>query len=176
VGIVGLGGIGFEVATAFHALGAEVIWFDPAPADSDALGLFERVDFDTLLERCEVLTVHVPLLDVTRDLIDATALARLRPGAVVVNAARGGIVNETALMEALDSGYLGGVVLDVFEQEPLPTDSPIVSWARRHGDEVILTPHIAGVTPEASRVLFQSAWSNVRSVLIEGGEPRHRLR
>jgi len=120
--------------------------------------------------------VHVPLTDATRGLIDAAALARLRPGALVVNAARGGIVDEVALMEALDSGHLGGVALDVFEHEPLPEDSSIVTWAQRHRDEVILTPHIAGVTPEASRVLFESAWSNVRTFLIEGGEPRHRLR
>jgi phosphoglycerate dehydrogenase-like enzyme len=176
VGIIGFGGIGYEVATAFHSLGAEVSWFDPTPAASDPLGLFERVDLDALLDRAEVLTVHVPLTDATRGLIDAAALARLRPGALVVNAARGGIVDEVALMEALDSGHLGGVALDVFEHEPLPEDSSIVTWAQRHRDEVILTPHIAGVTPEASRVLFESAWSNVRTFLIEGGEPRHRLK
>ena len=176
VGVVGFGSIGFEVATTFRALGAEVMWYDPEPAAADASGVFERVGLDELLERCEVLTVHVPLLASTRGLIDAAALARLPRGAVVINAARGGIVEEVALMEALDSSHLGGVVLDVFEHEPLPGDSPLVRWAQRHADRVLLTPHIAGVTPEASRVLFERAWSNVRSVLLEGGEPRHRLR
>jgi phosphoglycerate dehydrogenase-like enzyme len=175
VGVVGFGSIGHEVATSFHALGAEVMWFDPDPAAADTSGLFERVDLEELLDACEVLTVHVPLLESTRRLIDAAALARLRPGAVVINAARGGIVDEAALMDALDSQHLGGVVLDVFEQEPLSADSPLVAWSQRHADKVLLTPHIAGVTPEASRVLFERAWSNVHSVLVEKGEPRHRL-
>ena len=176
VGVIGFGSIGYEVATSFRALGAEVMWFDPVPAATDASGAFERVGLDELLERCEVLTVHVPLLDSTRGLIDAAALARLSPGAVVVNAARGGIVDEVALMAALDSGHLGGVVLDVFEREPLPAESPLVEWAQRHCDKVVLTPHIAGVTPEASRVLFETAWTNVHTVLVAGGEPRHRVR
>ena len=176
VGVVGFGSIGLEVARTFHALGAEVMWYDPQPAAADASGLFERVDLEQLLERSEVLSVHVPLLESTRGLIDAAALARLRPGAVVVNAARGGIIDEAALMEALDSSHLGGVVLDVFEVEPLPATSPLVAWAQRHADRVLLTPHIAGVTPEASRVLFVEAWANVGAVLLEGSEPRHRLR
>ncbi len=176
VGVVGFGSIGREVATTFHALGAEVMWYDPQPAATDASGLFERVELDELLERCEVLTVHVPLLESTRGLIDAAALARLHPGAIVVNAARGGIIEEAALMDALDSSHLGGVVLDVFEVEPLPGSSALVAWAQRHADRVLLTPHIAGVTPEASRVLFVEAWSNLRAVILEGHEPRHRVR
>ena len=176
VGVVGFGSIGLEVARTFHALGAEVMWYDPQPAASDASGLFERVSLDELLERSEVLSVHVPLLEATRGLIDAAALARLAPGALVVNAARGGIIEETALMEALDDGHLGGVVLDVFALEPLPASSPLIAWAQRHADRVLLSPHIAGVPPEASRVLFVQAWSNVHAVLVEGNEPRHRLR
>lgn len=176
VGVVGFGSIGYEVATLFHTLGAQVMWFDPEPAAHDDSGLFERVELDELLERCEVLTVHVPLLEATRGLIDAVALARLRPGAVVVNASRGGIIDELAIMAALDSAHLGAVVLDVFQNEPLPADSPLVEWAHRHANRVILTPHIAGVTPEASRVLFERAWLNVHSVLVNGGEPLHRLR
>ncbi len=176
VGVVGFGSIGREVATTFHALGAEVMWYDPQPAATDASGLFERVELDELLERCEVLTVHVPLLESTRGLIDAAALARLHPGAIVVNAARGGIIEEAALMDALDSSHLGGVVLDVFEVEPLPGSSALVAWAQRHADRVLLSPHIAGVTPEASRVLFVEAWSNLRAVLLEGHAPRHRVR
>lgn len=175
VGVIGFGGIGFQVASAFHALGAKVMWFDPAPAAQDASGLFEQVDLNTLLERCEVLTVHVPLLDSTKGLIGEAELATMRAGSLVVNAARGGIVDEDALMAALDSGHLGGVVLDVYSQEPLPESSPLVAWAQRHLDDVIVTPHIGGVTPEASRVLFDVALSNVHRVLLEGGEPLHRV-
>jgi len=176
VGVIGFGSIGYEVAKSFHALGAEVMWFDPQPAAQDASGLFERVELNELLDRSEVVSVHVPLLESTRGLIDAAALARLGSGAVVVNAARGGIVEETALMAALDDDRLGGVVLDVFEREPLASDSPVVAWAQRHNDRVLLTPHIAGVTPEASRVLFEGAWTNVRSVLVAGAEVLHRVR
>jgi phosphoglycerate dehydrogenase-like enzyme len=176
VGVVGFGSIGDEVATTFHALGAHVMWFDPQPAASDESGLFERVELNELLERCDAVTVHVPLLASTRGLIDAAALARLRPGALVINASRGGVVDEAALIDALDSHHLGGAVLDVFENEPLPAESPLVAWAQRHGDRVLLTPHIAGVTPEASRVLFERAWSNVHSVLVAKSEPRHRVR
>lgn len=176
VGVVGFGGIGSEVARVFHALGAQVRWFDPAPAGGDAAEEFERTSLDELLRRSEVITLHVPLVDSTRGLIDAKALAQLRPGAVVVNASRGGIVDEIALIDAMDSGHLGAVALDVYETEPLPADSPLLALAARHADRVLLTPHIAGVTPEASRVLFERAWDNVRGVLVEGLAPQNRLR
>ncbi|MDE3082217.1 MAG: hypothetical protein KGJ39_02220 [Acidobacteriota bacterium] len=176
VGVVGFGGIGSEVARVFHALGAQVRWFDPAPAGGDAAEEFERTSLDELLRRSEVITLHVPLVDSTRGLIDAKALAQLRPGAVVVNASRGGIVDELALIDAMDSGHLGAVALDVYETEPLPADSPLLALAARHADRVLLTPHIAGVTPEASRVLFERAWDNVRGVLVEGLAPQNRLR
>lgn len=176
VGVVGFGGIGYEVARAFHALGARVLWFDPAPAATDDARLFEHVTFEELLSQSEVLTVHVPLLDATRGLIDATALATLGQGAIVVNAARGGIVDETALINAVDSGHLGGVVLDVYLDEPLVAESALLTLAARHGERVIMTPHIAGVTLEASRVLFERAWANVHAVLVQGQAPLNRLR
>jgi phosphoglycerate dehydrogenase-like enzyme len=176
VGIIGFGGIGYEVSKAFHALGARVSWFDPSPAANDEAGTFERVTLEELLSHCEVITLHVPLMDATRGLIDAAALATVPTGAIVVNAARGGIVDEAALVQAVDSGHLGGVVLDVYSDEPLGADSPLLSLAARHGDRVIMTPHIAGVTPEASRVLFENAWDNIHAVLVESQAPRNRLR
>ena len=176
VGVVGFGGIGYEVCRAFHALGARILWYDPAPAATDDKGEFERVSLEELLRQSEVLTVHVPLMEATRGLIDAAALATLGQGAIVVNAARGGIVDEGALVDAVDSGHLGGVVLDVYRDEPLGTDSPLMALAARHGERVIMTPHIAGVTPEASRVLFERAWANVHAVLVEGQAPQNRLR
>ena len=102
VGVIGFGGIGSEVAKAFQALGAHIRWFDPAPAAADAKMEFERVSLDELLAQSEVITLHVPLVDATRGLIDAKALAKLREGAFVVNASRGGIVDEAALGAALD--------------------------------------------------------------------------
>ncbi len=176
VGVVGFGGIGSEVARVFHALGAQVRWFDPAPVSGSAAEEFEGTSLAELLRQSEVITLHVPLVESTRGLIDASALAQLRPGAIVVNAARGGIVDESALVDAMDSGHLGAVALDVYESEPLPADSPLLGLAARHADRMLLTPHIAGVTPEASRVLFERAWDNVRGVLVDGRAPQNRLR
>lgn len=175
VGIVGFGGIGVEVARLFAALGATVRWFDPAPVARPETELHEQTGLHELLDWCEVLTVHVPLLDATRGLIGRAELAHLGSGAVVVNAARGGIIDEAALIEALDSGALGGAALDVYEQEPLPADSPIIAAALRHSGRVVLTPHIAGVTPEASRELFVRTWSNVCD-LMSGHQIANRVR
>lgn len=175
VGIVGFGGIGIEVARLFSAFGAHVRWFDPMPVNRPEIELYESASLDELLGWSELLTVHVPLTEGTRGLIGTNELARMQPGAVVVNAARGGIINEAALIEALDAGTLGGVALDVYEEEPLPPTSPILAAAKRHSGRVILSPHIAGVTPEASRELFVRTWANVETV-IDGGEPVSRVR
>lgn len=175
VGIVGFGGIGIETARQFSALGASIRWFDPAPVSRAEIEQYEQASLEDLLDWSEVLTVHVPLLDATRGLIGRHELARLRPGAVVVNAARGGIIDEAALIEAIDSGALGGVALDVYEQEPLAAESSVIAAAVRHPGRFLLTPHIAGVTPEASRDLFVRTWLNVRS-LFEGRDIANKVR
>lgn len=175
VGVVGFGDIGFHTAQAFAALGSTVSYYDPAPPPRPENENYMRQELAQLCSWAEVLTVHVPLLEATRGLIGAEQLALLPKGAVVVNAARGGIVDEAALIAALDSGALGGVALDVYTSEPLPADSPLLAAAARHPYEMICTPHIAGVTPEASRVLFASAWENVAGVLLKGAEPAHRV-
>ena len=177
VGVVGLGGIGREVARLFEALGSRVVWADPAVGETggDSPGGWERLPLPELLRRADVLTVHVPLTAETRGLIGAAELAALPPGAVVVQASRGGVIAEAALVEALDAGQLGGVALDVYTQEPLPADAPLLEAARRHPDRVILTPHVAGVTRDAARELYQRAWANVHQVLVAGATPRDRV-
>jgi len=175
VGIVGFGSIGVETALAFGALGADVRWYDPLPGDRVEARRFERADLGDLLEWCEILSVHVPLTEETKGLIGASELALMPCGAIVVNAARGGIVDEAALVDALDEGRVAGAALDVYETEPLPASSPLIKAAARHGERLVLTPHIAGVTPEASRELFERAWANVLAVVAEGREPAHRV-
>lgn len=175
VGVVGLGAIGLNVAAAFDALGAVIRWYDVDPGAPERSGGFERLGFEELLRWSEVLTLHVPLVEETTGLVGKDELELLPPGAVVVNASRGGVVDELALVDALDSGKLGGVVLDVFEHEPLPRSAPVLAAAKAHADEMILTPHIGGVTREASRVLFERAWTNVRDVLVEGRVPANRV-
>ncbi len=162
VGIVGLGNIGGAVATRLQAFGCRILFADDIPR---SLPGAEAVELDRLLAESDVVTVHVPLDDRTRGFIDARRLAEMKPGAFLVNASRGPVVDETALIEALEGGHLGGAALDVFEQEPLSPDSPL-----RRMENVFLTPHIAGLTAEAEARLLEVCAANFRRVL-EGREP-----
>jgi phosphoglycerate dehydrogenase-like enzyme len=177
VGVVGLGQIGLAVARLFRAAGAQVGYSDPAPRDpgaADELGL-GRIDLGGLLARSDVVTLHVPLSPATRGLIGPAELGRMRPGAILVNASRGGVVDEAALAAALEGGRLGGAVLDVYAQEPPPAGSPLLTLSPAAADRVLYTPHIAGVAYEAARRLYTEAWANVRRVLVEGLPPENRV-
>jgi len=148
LGIVGFGGIGGLVARLGRALGMRVIGSDPqVPASSPAWRAegAERRELDALLGEADVVTLHVPLVAATRHLIDAAQLARMKPDAILINTARGGVVDEAAVAAALASGRLGGAALDVFEQEPLTCGSPLAGCPN-----LLLTPHIAGVTAESN--------------------------
>jgi (S)-sulfolactate dehydrogenase len=148
LGLVGYGSIARKTAMRAAALGMEVVAFDPfLPLDSPSWAGAKPVGFDNLLAAADVVSLHVPLDASTRHMIDSAAFARLRTGAVLINAARGGIVDEAALAAALRSGHLGGAAIDVFEEEPLSASS----GARFAGiGNIILTPHIAGVTIESN--------------------------
>lgn len=142
LGLVGFGSIGQLTARLAQALGMQVIAFDPAVRGGDTALV---ATLDELVARADVVSVHVPLLDSTRNLFDARRIASMKKGAVLVNTARGGIVDEKAVAAALRSGHLGGAALDVFADEPLA--------AAPHFDgcpNLVLTPHIAGVTRESN--------------------------
>lgn len=178
VGVIGLGQIGLAVARLLQAAGATVVYADPAPPDPDAaaaLGL-TRLDLDDLLSRCDVVTLHVPLLPATRGLLGEERLRRMPRGALLINASRGGVVDEQALARALAGGHLGGAAVDVYEQEPPPPDSPLLTLPPEAAGRVLLTPHIAGVACEAAQALYTRAWANVRRVLIEGLPAEHQVR
>ncbi|HEX2256762.1 MAG TPA: hydroxyacid dehydrogenase [Afifellaceae bacterium] len=149
LGLVGLGRIGRETARRAAALGMEIVAFDPfVPAADPAWRLARRVGLlEELLGHADVVSLHVPLTPETRRMIDAAAIARMKPGAILINAARGSVVDEAALVEALAAGRLGGAALDVFEMEPLTKEA-----GRRFAGlpNLILTPHIAGLTEEAN--------------------------
>ena len=148
LGVVGFGGIGRLTARLGRALGMRVIGCDAELAPVDAVWRDEGVEprtLDALLAQADVVTLHVPLLPATRNLIDAKRIAAMKPGAILVNTARGGVVDEAAVAAALASGRLGGAALDVFEKEPLPAGSPLAGCRN-----LILTPHIAGVTAESN--------------------------
>lgn len=148
LGIIGFGDIGRRVARLARAFGMRVLAHDPL-LPRDHAGWRETgvnpVPFADLLARADAVTLHVPLEPATRGLICASRLAAMKPGAVLVNAARGGVVDEAALAAALASGQLGGAALDVFEVEPLPPDSPLA-----RAPNLLLTPHIAGATVESN--------------------------
>lgn len=146
IGYIGMGRIAREAARRFAGFGTGGVYFDPdvvLEAEQEcSLGL-EKVDFSTLLARADIVSVHVPLTAATHHLVDGAALSRMKPGAILINTARGPIVEEAALIEALRSGRLGGAGLDVFETEP-PADTPLAAFRN-----VVLTPHISAGTRDA---------------------------
>ena len=153
LGLIGLGRIGQSVAYRAKAFGMKVLAFDPyldaAAARRLDVGLSE---LEPLLRRSDVVSVHTPLTEQTRGLLNATAISRMKSGALLVNCARGGVVDEAAVLQALEAGRLGGVALDVFEHEP-PTDSKLVVHPR-----AVVTPHIGAQTREAQeRVATETA-------------------
>ncbi|MBU2957888.1 hydroxyacid dehydrogenase [Paracoccus sp. 1_MG-2023] len=148
MGLLGFGSIARQVAGCARALGMQVIAHDPhLPAGDPAWAAATSVGFEQLMEGADVLSLHVPLTSQTWHVIDRAALARMQPRAVLINAARGGVVDEDALASALREGRLAGAALDVFETEPLQAEA----GSRLAGiDNVILTPHVAGVTEESN--------------------------
>jgi len=165
LGVVGLGRIGREVARRAAGLDMKILGFDPflASAGTAHLGIETVSDLDQLLPRVDFLTVHTPLTDETRDLIDARRLALLPKGARVINCARGGIINEEALAEVLRSGHLAGAALDVFVQEPPPADHPLLKLSN-----VVLTPHLGASTVEAQLSVAREAAQLIVDYLIRG--------
>ena len=147
LGLIGFGGIARQTAQRARALGMRVIATDPYldPSDVAWTGV-ERTDPDQVYAQSDVISLHVPLTDGTRHMVNAERLAAMKPGSVLVNAARGGVVDEEALCAALSRGRLSGAALDVFENEPLGRED----GEKFKGLNVLLTPHIAGVTEESN--------------------------
>ncbi len=165
IGIIGLGRVGREVARRVAAFDMKVLGFDPflSPDRAAQLGIESVAGLKELLPRCDFLTVHTPLTAETRELIGAAELGMLRRGARVLNCARGGIIHEGALAEALTSGHLAGAALDVFVQEPLPADHPLLKLPN-----VVLTPHLGASTVEAQTAVATEAAQLLIDFLTRG--------
>jgi (S)-sulfolactate dehydrogenase len=163
LGLVGFGGIARETAWRARALGMSVMAHDPFVAETDqAWNDVERSELDMLMANADVVSLHLPLTDHTRGLLDARMIARMKKGAVLVNTARGGIVDEDAVVESLRVGHLAGAAFDVFETEPVTA----VAGGRFAGMvNLVLTPHIAGVTQESNVRVSAVTADNVRKVL-----------
>jgi D-3-phosphoglycerate dehydrogenase len=169
LGIIGLGKIGMAVADRARALEMTLLGTDPfVTAEQAALRGVELVDDETLLARSDVVTVHVPLTRATRSLIDGGAIERMKPGAIVLNVARGGIVDEAALAAALREGRLGGAGIDVFDAEP-PKGSPLLD-----APSAVLTPHLGASTAEAQVAVSTEVAEQVLDVL-DGRPARHAV-
>ena len=161
LGILGLGSIGKAVATIAEGFGMEVVAYDPFfDAEFAAAHGIRRAELDELLRTADFVTLHLFLDDSTRHLIDAARLRSMKSDAVIVNTARGGIVDEVALVEAVRRGEIGGAALDVFATEPLPADSALLTTPG-----IIVTPHVAGATREARRQSGLMAAQNVIETL-----------
>ena len=159
LGIVGPGRIGKATARRARAFGMDVVAFGRSARDSSDPDDPRRVSLDQLLSASDVVSIHVPLTRETFHLIDADAFSKMKPGAVLVNTARGPIVDEMALCRALDEGRLFGVALDVFEREP------IIAPALLDDDRVLLMPHAASATEETRQEMARMACDDVRRVL-----------
>jgi phosphogluconate 2-dehydrogenase len=162
LGIVGFGRIGQAVARrAALGFGMPVLYHNPTPADVPALaGMVRHVEFDALLAEADIVALTLPLTDETRNLMDARRLAQMKPGSILVNGSRGAIVDEAALLAALDSGHLRAAGLDVFAVEPLPLASPLRSHPR-----VTALPHIGSATHETRHAMAVLATSNLLQAL-----------
>jgi len=161
LGIVGTGNTGSEMIKLGQAIGMDVIaWtFHPSQEKADRLGI-QYVSFEQLLQTADVISLHVKLTDESRHLIDKKELELMKQGALLINCARGEVVQTDALVEALDAGRLSGAGIDVYDQEPPPSDYPLLTCK-----QVILTPHCADMTPEGVDLLNQGAVNNIIAYL-----------
>ncbi len=169
LGIIGLGKIGQAIAVRARAMEMTVVGVDPfVTAEQAANHGVELVTMDELLARADVVTVHVPLTRSTRGLIGREAIAKLKPGSIVLNVARGGVLDEAAVAEALTSGHLGGAGIDVYDHEP-PTDSPLLA-----APNSLLTPHLGASTAEAQILVSEEVAAQVLDVL-DGRSARYAV-
>ena len=164
LGIIGLGRIGRVVAGRARGLGMNIVAYDPFIAPEQARDLeIELASLDEVYSRADFLTVHTPLTAETRGLIDREVLAKMKRGARIINCARGGLIDEQALYEAIKSGAIAGAAIDVFSQEPPPSDHPLISL-----DEVIVTPHLGASTTEAQEGVAFTVAEQMRDFLLTG--------
>jgi len=175
VGIIGFGVTGVAVAAAFQKRGCLIFYYDPAPRDprtAEAVGA-KPCSLEDLFQLADVVSLHVPLLRETTGMIGRRELAMMKPGAILIQGSRGGVVDEAALAEALQGGQLGGAAVDVYSTEPPTPDNPLLALKGEAAHRILFTPHVAGVTRQSAAYLFRTAWRNVERVVSGKEEPRH---
>jgi phosphoglycerate dehydrogenase-like enzyme len=174
LGLVGFGAVGRKVAQVAGLLGASIIYYDinRATSDEEQALKVQYKPLDELLATCDAVSLHAPLTPATRGLIDSRELARMPAGAYLVNTARGELIDQQALAEALESGHIAGAALDTLAPEPPPDDHPLLKLSPEASERLLLTPHIAGTTRGAFRRMLTGALKNLQTV-AGGGLPRH---
>jgi len=174
VGIVGFGIIGVAVASAFHKRGCLILYHDPVPRDSSTAEVIgaKPCSLDELVRVADVVSLHVPLLPQTTGMIGPRELALMKPGAVLIQGSRGGVVEEGALAEALQGGRLGGAAVDVYSTEPPGAENALFGLKGEAAQRILFTPHIAGVTRQSTAFLCRAAWRNIERVFSGNETPR----
>ena len=165
-GIVGGGAIGSKVAHVAKAIGSHVLVCRRKPDDR-----YEQVDIDELCQRSDIISLHVPLTDDTRGMISRERIAKMKPGAILINVARGAVTDETALADAIESGHLGGLGIDVYSKEPFGTDHPFYRLLGR--ENVCLTPHMAWGSAESRARCVATMAENITRFFA--GNPQNRI-
>ncbi len=176
VGLIGMGAAGQATAALLHAFGAEVCYTSRTrlpPEREDALSL-AWLSFESLLERCDIVSLHCPVTEETKQMIGREALRRLKPGAYLINTARGELVDTPALYQALVSGRLGGYGADVFCPEPLPPEDPLLKLPPELRCKLALSPHIAGTTHQTFLKSHRFIWENIMRLAV-GETPKNRV-
>ena len=168
-GIIGLGNIGRKVAEIAKVFGCRVIFYSASGNNTTAD--YERVDFDTLLAESDILSLHCPLTDRTQNIINAEALAKMKKTAILINVARGPVVDEQALYDALMSGQIAAAGLDVLVKEPIAADNPLAKI--QDSTKLLITPHMAWGSHEARERCAREVYKNIQSFLA--GEERNVL-
>ena len=168
LGIIGYGALGEATAKLAHLLGMQVIYVSPSDKSCD---FARRVELDELLATSDAISLHCPLTRETHHLLDAAAFNKMKPDAIVINTARGAVVDEQALADAIKAQIIGAAAIDVLPQEPPAVDSPMMKLAKQ--TNVILTPHIAWASQQAMQILADQLIDNIEAFVA--GEPRNSV-
>jgi phosphoglycerate dehydrogenase-like enzyme len=165
VGIVGMGAIGRELAKRLNAFGSKISYYDAfIPAKCD----YPYLPLDEIYAQCDIISLHVPVTPETMNMINDTSIAKMKPNAIIINTARGEVVDQEAVCRALAAGRLGGVGLDVLTPEPVTPDNPILQLPESLRKKVALSPHIGGITAGSFYRYFGIVWANMKR--IQNGE------
>ncbi len=164
LGVMGFGSIGQETAKIFSAMGCRIQYYDPSSpkVEQSLVSIAEEVGKEVLLRSSDIISVHVPLLEQTFNLISEQELSMMKDTSILLNASRGGVVNENALAQAIQNKKIKGAAVDVFNSEPPEKNNPLLNLPNECRENLILTPHIGGITVQSWAELFSRSWINIQ--------------